>query len=75
MHCRAYYFGDKTPKADPEYYIRSLQSLHSHFITAVRSADPHMPLIINTCGWLCGKSLRSTGPQMPCVGGYKSTKI
>ena len=54
---RSYYYGDKTPEADPEYYLSLLTALHQHFIEGVRSSDPSIPLVINTCGWV-----KSTSP-------------
>ncbi|XP_064401052.1 polynucleotide 5'-hydroxyl-kinase nol9-like isoform X2 [Halichondria panicea] len=49
---KSYYYGDKTPEADPEYYLSLLTALHQHFIEGVRSSDPSIPLVINTCGWV-----------------------
>ena len=57
---RAYYYGDKTPKRDPELYIRTIQSLYAHFQKGLRAKDPHIPLVINTCGWLNGMGGRNT---------------
>lgn len=52
--CRAYYYGDKTPREDPEYYVCLVQSLYEHFLSSVQTSDHSMPLVINTCGWLKG---------------------
>lgn len=48
----AYYYGSKTPKDQPGLYAHITSTLFEHFTTDVRKNSPHMPLIVNTCGWL-----------------------
>jgi len=56
---RAYYYGDKTPKGDPELYIRTIRNVYTHFQKELRVKDPRIPLVINTSGWLNGTVVQS----------------
>eukprot|EP00731_Ephydatia_muelleri_P000436 Em0001g436a len=53
---RAYYYGGKTPKDQPGLYGRITAALFEHFMADVRKSSPHMPLIVNSCGWLTASS-------------------
>ena len=49
---RAYFIGDNSPMQQPDLYVCSINSLIEYFI----SRKEPMPLIVNTCGWLRGRS-------------------
>ncbi|KAG6553764.1 hypothetical protein Mapa_004679 [Marchantia paleacea] len=60
---RSFFYGDNSPKSDPEMYCRSIEALYDYFQqnygvkkTARSSNDDKsgIPLIINTHGWLKG---------------------
>ncbi|KAI5055660.1 hypothetical protein GOP47_0029181 [Adiantum capillus-veneris] len=59
---RCYFFGDISPKSNPEDYLDSIYSLYNHFnnkytVTRIGSKVGEFPLVINTHGWIQGVGL------------------
>jgi polynucleotide 5'-kinase involved in rRNA processing len=49
-HVSACFVGDASPAADPSLYVRCVQRLRETHA----SAQGHLPLLVNTCGWVGG---------------------
>ena len=64
---RSYFFGDKSPKGNPTFYIKLIQKLCECFRKTVRAGEPGIPLVVNTCGWTSGECGGHDG--MVSVGG------
>ncbi|KAK3755025.1 hypothetical protein QZH41_011062 [Actinostola sp. cb2023] len=47
---RAYFYGDVSPKDNPDLYIKSISSLYRHYQEILTTT----PLVINTQGWVKG---------------------
>lgn len=60
---KCFFFGDTSPKSDPEAYLRCFVELYDYFRTTFYATVPNndlkkrIPLVINTHGWIRGIGL------------------
>ncbi|KAH6929241.1 hypothetical protein HPB50_025208 [Hyalomma asiaticum] len=50
--CRAYFLGHVSPASQPDSYCKAIRAL----VDYARRATPKVPLLVNTMGWVNGKS-------------------
>ena len=55
---RAYFFGDNSPKREPDYFLSLIKRCLEHYWKEVASKRHRTVLVINQCGWVTGQQLQ-----------------